>query len=125
MWLLISGVLILLVASVLHSYCAIGVKASPVIAPAIFYSRAGIILQIGWIVLFVAGTVMLFIVNWIVGIVAIPVYWLVLPILITPSMKKYMLGSWDDNKHILEKRGYTKYNYLSGDWWKRDELKRD
>ncbi len=78
MWLLISGVLILLVASVLHSYCAIGVKASPVIAPAIFYPRAGIILQIGWIV----------------RIVAIPVYWLVLPILITPSMKKYMLGPW-------------------------------
>ncbi len=40
-------------------------------------------------------------------------------LLITPSMKKYMLGSWDDNKHILEKWGYTKYNYLSGDWWKR------
>jgi len=108
MWLLISGVLILLVASVLHSYCAIGVKTSPVIAPAIFYSRAGLILQVGWIV----------------GIVAIPVYWLVLPILITPSMKKFMLGSWDD-KHILEKRGYTKYNYLSGDWWKRDEMKQD
>ena len=67
MWLLISGVLILLVASVLHSYCAIGMKALPVIAPAIFNSRAGITLQIGRSVLFVAGTVMLFIVNSIVG----------------------------------------------------------
>ena len=100
-------------------------KASSVIAPAIFYSPAVIILQTGWIVLFVAGTVMLFIVNWIAGIVAIPVYWFVLPILITPSMKKYMLGSWDDNKYILEERGYTEDNYLSGDWWKEDELKRN
>jgi len=75
--------------------------------------------------LFVIGIVMLFIADWIWGIVAIPVYWFLLPLLSTPIVKKWMLGSWDENKHILEKRGYTKYNYSSGDWWKRDELKRD
>jgi len=113
MWLLISGVIILFVASFLHSYCAIGVQASPLIAPAIFYSHAGTFLQIGWIVLFVIGVVMLFVVNWIVGIVAILVYWFLLPLLVAPIVKKWMLGSWDDNKHILEERGYTKDNYLS------------
>ena len=69
MWWLISGVLLLFIASFLHSYCAIGVQASPVIAPAIFYSSARVALQIGWIILFVIGVVMLFIVNWIWGVV--------------------------------------------------------
>ena len=125
MWLLIFGILILLVASVLHSYCAVGVKAKPVFSAAIFSSRMGMVLQIGWMLLFIAGTAMLFVANWIVGIIAIPIYWLVLPLLITPSMRKYYLGSWDENKDILEKHGYNKGNYLDGDWWKRDELKRD
>jgi len=36
MWLLISGILILLIASVLHSYCAVGVKAKPIFSASIF-----------------------------------------------------------------------------------------
>ncbi len=127
MWLLISGVLILLIASLLHSYCAVGVQASPVIAPAIFYSSARILLQIGWIILFVVGTVMLFIVNWIAGIVAIPVYWFVLPLGMTPILKKWMLPSWDDMpdhvKDTMRKLGYNKDNYLRGDWWKAPNYK--
>jgi len=125
MWLLISGVLLLFIASFLHSYCAIGVQASPVIAPAIFYSSARVALQIGWIILFVIGVVMLFIVNWIWGVVGAFGYWLLLPLLVTPIVKKWMLGSWDEVKRLLEEQGYTKDDYLHGDWWKRDELKRD
>ena len=125
MWLLISGILILLIASVLHSYCAVGVKAKPIFSAAVFWSRMGIVPQIGWMVMFVAGTVILFVANWIVGIISIPIYWFVLPLLITPRMRRYYLGSWEENKDTLEKHGYNKDNYLSGDWWKKDELKRD
>ena len=69
--------------------------------------------------LFIVGIVMLFFVNWVVGIVAIPVYWFVLRLLIAPRMKRYMLGSWDENRDVLEKHGYNKDNYLGGSWWHR------
>ena len=119
MWLLVAGVLILIIATVLHLYCGIGTQVLRSMAPAIFYSRLGLLLQIGWIALFIIGTVLLFIYNWIVGLISIPIYWLVLPLLIGPSIKRRMLGSWDELKDLLEGRGYNKDNYLNGDWWKR------
>jgi len=120
MWLLVAGIILLVVTAVWQSYCLIGGRASPLFAPAIFYSAiVNIFLQLSWIMLFIVGIVMLFFVNWVVGIVAIPVYWFVLRLLIAPRMKRYMLGSWDENRDVLEKHGYNKDNYLDGDWWKR------
>jgi len=84
----------------------------------VFSSSVGILLQIGWIILFLIGAGLLFIQNWILGAIAVILYWFVLPLLITPSMKKYVLPPWDEVKDILEKRGYSKNNYLHGDWWK-------
>ncbi len=91
MWLLIIGTLLLLLGSTLQSYCAVGLK-HPTASPQIVHSRAGTFLQIGWLVFFIAGTTMLFFVHWIGGIAAIVVYWFLLPLLITPSMRKWMLG---------------------------------
>jgi len=119
MWLLVAGIIILMIASVLHSYCAVGVKAKPTFSAAVFWSWVGMVLQIGWMILYIAGTVILFFANWIVGIISIPIYWLVLPLLITPRMRRYYLGSWEENKDILEEHGYNKDNYLNGDWWKK------
>ena len=120
MWLLVAGIILLVVTAIWQSYCLIGGRASPLFAPAIFYSPiVNILLQLSWIILFIVGIVMLFFVNWVVGIVAIPVYWFVLRLLIAPRMKRYMLGSWDENKDILEKHGYNKDNYLDGRWWQK------
>lgn len=118
MWLLIFGLLILILASFLHSYCAIGTQALLTIRPMVFDSLSGILLQIGWIILFLIGVGLLFVLNWSYGIIAIILYWFVLPLLITPIMKRYMLPPWDKVKDILEKLGYTKNDYLRGDWWK-------
>ena len=90
MSLVISAIVILVIASFLHSYCAVGLKMSWVDRPMIFDSSAGKLLQIGWIVLFVIGVVLLFSENWIWGIIAIAAYWLLLPLLVTPIVKKYM-----------------------------------
>jgi len=125
MWLAISAIVILLIASFLHSYCSVGGQMSPVHRPMIFDSSAGTLLQIGWIVLFVVGTAALFVVNWKWGIAAIAVYWLLLPLLVTRIVRKYMLPSWDGLpdgvKDVLERQGYNKHNYLEGDWWKDSE----
>ncbi|MFC2123016.1 hypothetical protein ACFLRP_04965 [Bacteroidota bacterium] len=119
MWLLSIGIPTLIIAQMLHSYCAIGMQAIPTIAPEVFSTRKRIILNATWILLFIAGTSILLTAHWAFGVTALLVYWLGLPVLITPIFKRYMLGSWDDRKHILEKQGYTKDNYLNGDWWKK------
>ncbi len=76
MWLLVAGIILLVVTTVWQSYCLIGGIAKPLLAPAIFYSSVvNILLQLSWNILFIVGIVMLFFVNWVVGIVAIPVYW--------------------------------------------------
>ena len=120
MWLLFAGIILLVVTAVWQSYCLIDGRAKPLLAPAIFYSSVvNILLQLSWNILFIVGIVMLFFVNWVVGIVAIPVYWFVFRLLIAPRMKRYMLGSWDENRDVLEEHGYNKDNYLDGDWWKK------
>ena len=70
--------------------------------------------------LFVIGVALWFIANWIWGVVAILVYWFVLPLIVTPIVKRYMLPPWEEVKDYfdLEKDGYTKNNYRNGDWWK-------
>ena len=123
MWLLIFGALVLVVASFLHSYCAISKLASPTIRPMVFDSSIGRLMQIGWIVLFLLGTSLLFLLSWIGAIIAMFLYWFILPLLVGPIMKKYMLPSWEQVRNILEKHGYTKDNYLRGDWWKDLSIK--
>jgi ABC-type multidrug transport system fused ATPase/permease subunit len=129
MWLLIIGILILLIAAFWHSYSAVGSSTAPIIAPMLFGSRRKIdfILVNGWLILFVVGVIILFLENWLVGIIAILVYWFVLPLLINPFVTKWILPSWDDMpdklKATLEEMGYNRKNYLHGNWWKKDFTK--
>lgn len=118
MWLLISGLFTLILASFLHSYCAIGRQASRSIRPMAFESSTGILLRVGWIILFLIGAGLVIALNWVWAIIAVILYWFGLPLIVTPIMRKYMLPPWDQVKDILEKCGYTKNNYRQGDWWK-------
>jgi hypothetical protein len=84
---LIAGIILLLLGAILHSYCSLGTKDN-VARPIIFDTSLGFVFQIGWIVLFLAGIVLIFIANWIWGIVALAVYWLILPLIIFPILKR-------------------------------------
>jgi hypothetical protein len=127
MGLLIAGIVVLIIAAIVHSYCAVGIKCSAVHRPMFFDDVHPSIPHIIWIVPFATGISLLFIYNWIVGLVGLFVYWLIMPLLITPIMRKWMLPSWDElpeeSKASLRRMGYDKNNYLEGDWWKRDEYK--
>lgn len=131
MWLLIIGILILLYTSFWHSYSAIGTVASPLYVSIIFNSRRKIdfILVHGWLIFFVLGFIILFLENWLVGIIAILVYWFVLPLVIHPLVRKWTLPSWDKlsdgTKATLEVMGYNRKNYLRGNWWRKDFGKRE
>jgi hypothetical protein len=61
--------------------------------------------------------------------VAIPVYWLVLPLLVQPIVKRKMLPAWDElptkTRATLEEMGYNPKNYLNSNWWRKDFGKRE
>jgi len=118
-WLVIPGILLLLLAGVLESYCEIGRQSLPSLRAKVFSTRAGVLFWIGWIALLLISGVLLWMVNSILAVVAIAVFWVLLPLWLVPMMKKRMLPPWDAVKGDLEKHGYTEDNYLGGDWWKK------
>lgn len=122
-WVSILGMSTLLLASILQSYCEIGRQAIPSIRPQVFDTSFGWVLHIGWVVLMMTGGVLLFLANWILGTIAIVLYWLMLPLSVEPRVKKRVLPPWDEVKGDLEKLGYTQYNYWRGDWWKKGKSK--
>lgn len=118
---LTAGIILLILASFWHSYCLIGIKMLNSLRPMVFDTNP-ILLQLGWILFFIIGIILLFLYNWIIGIVGIIIYWLLLPIVITPMVKRRMLPAWDELPDFLKEKlsdeGYDKHNYLRADWWK-------
>jgi len=118
---LIAGIIVLILASLLHSYCSIGIKMLNSLRPMVFDTNP-ILLQLGWILFFIIGIILLFLYNWIIGIIGIIVYWFLLPLIVTPIVRRRMLPSWEELPDFLKDKlsgeGYDKENYLNGDWWK-------
>lgn len=125
---LIGGIILLILASFWHSYCAIASKSSPVFRPVAYYSNP-VILQVGWIILFIIGLALLFVYHWIAGVVGGFIYWFLLPVFVHPVVRKWMLPSWDELsdelKDTLKRIGYDEKNYLRGNWWKKDMVQRE
>ena len=125
MWLLVVGILVLIVASVLHSYCGVGMKCSAIHRPMFFDTVHSSVPHLVWMVPFLIGISFLFIYHWIVGAIGLFVYWFVMPLLITPFIRKWMLPSWDElpdeTRANLRRMDYDQNNYLNGDWWKMNE----
>jgi membrane protein YdbS with pleckstrin-like domain len=69
--------------------------------------------------LLLGAGLLLFLVNPIAALVAVAVFWLVLPLWIMPMVRRRLLPTWDMVKDELEVQGYTEANFLSGDWWKK------
>ena len=60
---------------------------------------------------------MLFLLNPLIALIGIVLFWLVLPFIITPIMRNRILPPWDEVKVELEPKGYNERNYWRGDWW--------
>jgi len=81
-----------------------------------------ILLHLSWIMLFLIGIILLFLYNWVAGTIGVIAYWFLMPLIVTPIVRKRMLPSWDEMPDFLKKKlsseGYDRHSYLNGDWWK-------
>lgn len=124
----ILGILLVIVAAVLQAYCEFNQQARENIKHKIFKTEFRYVLEALWILLLGAGSVILFFfgiagTGWIWAVIAIVMFWLVLPFIITPIMRNRLLPPWDEVKTELGTKGYNERNYWRGDWW-MDESKR-
>ena len=123
MWVTILGIVLLIVAAVVESYCTISRQSLPSLRAKIFDSSRGLSLYVVWMVLLVIGATLLFSVHTVAAIVGVVVFWVLLPMWLMPILKRRMLPPWDMVKGDLEQHGYTEDDYLDGDWWKKKRSK--
>lgn len=125
MWYVVLGFLLVLLASVLETYCSFGRQARPDVKPAILKSWFRWVLEALWVLLLVAGGGMLLLrtdqIGLILAGVAVVSFWLILPFILTPIVRNRLLPPWDEVKTELVPKGYDEKNYWRGDWWMIEE----
>ena len=82
----------MLVAACIHSCFGHGHKQSVIQRLAIFDTANGMLLAGPGIILGLIGIVLVFMSNWIAGIICIIGYWIILELLINPMVKGIFLG---------------------------------
>jgi len=117
-WFSLFGVISLVLSSILQSYHEFGKQAKEEYKPKFFNTSYTWILPVGWMLLLIIGGVLLLLIDWIIAVVAIAVFWLLLPFSVGPRLRKRLLPQWDDVKKNLEPKGYNERNYWRGNWWK-------
>jgi len=128
--LIVLGIALVLVASVVERFCEFGRQARPDVKPGILKTPFRWVLEALWMLLLLAGGVLLLLSpgTWIFALVAVIGFWLVLPFLITPIMRNRLLPRWAEVKAELEPKGYNEKDYWRGDWWmvdKKQKAKRE
>ena len=118
-WFILGGMLLLLFSAVLEELWEFGRQVKPELRPAFLESGWKYGILAAWVILLLIGGALLFWALPLLGIIAIVVFWLLLPISIGSRVRRRFLPPWEDLKGELEKQGYTERNYWRrGDWWK-------
>ncbi len=118
------GLVSLIFASILQTYCEFGRQARPEFRPGVFATKWSYLLEAGWVILLLLGGVLLFVTNWWVCLIGLAAFWLLLPISVGPRVRRRFLPSWDELKRELEREGYNERNYWRGSWWRADAKRR-
>ena len=121
---IILGFLIIVCASILECYCSFGRQAREDVKPGVFKSWVKWVLEGLWLLLLIMGAVILFIssgdFSLITPLIGIVLFWLVLPFIINPIMRRRLLPPWDKVKKELGPKGYQEKTYWRGNWWMKD-----
>ena len=114
-----GGILLLLFSGVLEALWEFGRQVKPELRPAFLETGWKHVILAVWIILLLIGGALLFWALPLLGLIAIVVFWLLLPISVGSRVRRRFLPPWDDLKGELEKQGYTERSYWRrGDWWK-------
>ncbi len=118
-WFMLGGFVLLLFSSILESLWEFGRQVRADLRPDFFDGPRRTLILAGWVLCLLGGGVLLMMVDVKVGLVGIVVFWMLLPISVSPRVRKRFLPPWDDLKKELESQGFTERNYWRrGDWWK-------
>ena len=118
------GLVSLIFASILQTYCEFGRQARPEFRPGVFATKWSYLLEAGWVILLLLGGVLLFVTNWWVCLIGLAAFWLLLPISVGPRVRRRFLPSWDELQRELEREGSNERNYWRGSWWRADAKRR-
>ena len=122
--LIILGFLIIVCASILEGYCSFGRQARPDVQPHVFKTWVRFVLEGIWMLLLLTGAILLFLTSGnfelITPLIGIVLFWVVLPFIINPILRRRLLPPWDEVKKELGVKGYTERNYWRGSWWMKD-----
>ena len=118
-WFILGGMVLLLFSAVLEAVWDFGRQVKPELRPAFLDSGWKYAILAAWVILLLIGGALLFWALPLLGIIAIIVFWLLLPISVGSRVRRRFLPPWDDLKGELEEQGYTERTYWRrGDWWK-------
>ena len=88
---LIAGIILLVIGSVIFTYCMLGLRVPRPERPPILLTSLGILLQISGLVLTLIGIVLIFIINWIWGIIALVALYFIIRLIIVPILGRLRL----------------------------------
>jgi len=117
----ILGFVVTFLASVLERYCEFGRLAQPKYKPAILKTPFRWVLEALWVILLLVGSILLFFAGWYLAVIGVLMFWVVLPIIITPILRYRLLPHWDEVKALLEPTGLNEKNYWREAWWMVEE----
>ena len=116
---ILGGLLLLVFSAILEALWEFGRQVKPELRPAFLESGWKNVILAAWVILLLTGGALLFWAIPLLGIIAIVIFWLLLPVSVASRVRKRFLPPWDDLKGELEEQGYTERNYWRrGDWWK-------
>ena len=88
---LIAGIILSVLGAIVFSYCMVGMKQSEINRPKILNSKFGFVLRAsGIILIIIVGILLLFISNWIWGIVTLVGIWFIIPSIIILILMKLL-----------------------------------
>ena len=114
---MVLGFVITLVASLIERYCEFGRLAQPKYKPGILKKPFKWVLEALWVIMLLAGSILLFIRGWYWALTGVILFWVVLPIVLTPILRYRILPHWDQVKAELEPLGLNEKNYWREAWW--------
>ena len=119
MWFILGGIILILFSAVLEGVWEFGQQVKSELRPSFLESGWKIVILAAWVILLLIGGALLFWVEPILGLIAVVVFWLLLPVSVGSRVRRRFLPPWEDLKNELEEQGYTESNYWRrGDWWK-------